>query len=352
MGSARATEMKRTVRYILAAFLALAVLVTLMERSASAAGTPAGVTISSPAIATFDYGGIPQPPITASTSFVVDRKINLVVTPANGVYVGVNPGSASQVLTFTVMNTGNSAQDFSLAAVHGADPFGGIDNFNAANVRVFVESGATPGYQTAEDTGTYVDELAADSLRTVYIVADIPGAQISGDISALSLVATARSGGAAGILGGAVAETVGPNDPAAVDTVFADAAGPADGVRDGAHSAASAYRVASAALSLVKSAAVTSAGGQPVTGATIRYTITATVTGAGTAAGVVVSDPIPPNTTAVAGTLRLNNGLLTDAADADAGDVNATTAGTVTVKLGDLNNASPVQTITFEVKIN
>jgi hypothetical protein len=68
--------------------------------------------------------------------------------------------------------------------------------------------------------------------------------------------------------------------------------------------------------------------------------------------GVVISDPVPVNTTPVAGTLRLNNSLLTDAADADAGDVNATTAGTVTVRLGDLNSASPVQTITFEVKIN
>ena len=344
--------MKTAVRQVLTAFIALVVLVTLTERSARAAGTPAGVTIANPATATYDVSGIPQLPITALTSFVVDRKINLIVTTTNGVYVGVNPGAAAQVLTFTVTNVGNSAQDFALAAVHGADPFGGTDNFNAANVRVFVESGVTAGYQAAEDTGTYLDELAADAVRTVYIVADIPGGQVSGDISALSLIATARSGGGAGVLGGAVSETVGPNTQGVVDTVFADAAGVVDGVRDGAHSAASAYRVASAAVTLLKSAVVTSAGNQPVTGATIRYTIVVTVSGSGTAVGVVISDPVPVNTTYASGTLRLNNILLTDAADADAGDVNATTAGTVTVKLGDLNSASPVQTITFDVKIN
>jgi uncharacterized repeat protein (TIGR01451 family) len=283
---------------------------------------------------------------------VVDRKINLIVATTNGVPVGVNPGAASQVLTFTVTNIGNSVQDFALTAVPAADPFGGTDNFDAANTQVFVESGVTAGYQAAEDTGTYLDEVAADNLRTVYIVADIPGAQASGDVSAWGLVATARAGGVVGVPGGVVPETAGPNTQAVVDTVFADGAGAADGVRDSAHSAASAYRVASAMVSLLKSAVVTSAGGQPITGATIRYTIAVTLSGSGTAAGVVISDPVPVNTTAVPGTLRLNNSLLTDTADADAGDVNITTAGTVTVRLGDLNSASPVQTITFDVRIN
>ncbi len=252
MRSTRALAMKKTAQYVLAAFIALTVLVTIMERSARAAGTPAGVTISSLAIATYDYGGSPQPPITALTSLVVDQKINLIAATTNGVPVSVTPGAASQVLTFTVTNTGNSVQDFALAAVPAADPFGGTDNFDAANPQVFAESGVTAGYQAAEDTGTYLDELAADAVRTVYIVADMPGAQVSGDVSALSLVATARSGGVVGVLGGVVPETVGPNTQAAVDTVFADGAGVADGIRDSAHSAASAYRVASAMVSLLE----------------------------------------------------------------------------------------------------
>jgi uncharacterized repeat protein (TIGR01451 family) len=343
--------MKKTILQVLAAFIALVVLAAITERSARAAGTPAGVTISSLAVATYDHGVSPQPPVTATASFVVDRKINLIVTTANGVYVGVNPGSASQVLTFTVRNDGNATQDFSLAAANAADPFGGTDNFDATNVQVFVESNGTPGYQAGADAVPFIDELISDATTTVYIVADIPAGQITDDIAAHALIATAHDAGGAG-LGALTAATAGANSQFGVDAVLADAAGPSDAVRDGSHSASSAYRIASAAVTLVKSAVVTSAGNEPVTGATIRYTVAVTVSGAGTAAGVAISDPVPVNTTFVAGTLRLNNGLLTDAADADAGDVNATLAGAVTVRLGDLNSASPVQTITFEVMIN
>jgi uncharacterized repeat protein (TIGR01451 family) len=351
MERTRATDMKRSIRYILSAFLALVVLATITERSARAAGTPAGVTISGQAIATYDYDASPQPPITAVTSFVVDRKIDPIVTTTNGSYVSVAPGPASQALTFRVTNNGNITQDYSLAAANAADPFGGADNFDGANVQVFVETNGTPGYQAGADTATFIDELVSDGATTVYIVADIPAGQATDDIAAYALLATTHDGGAAG-LGALTAATAGANNQLGVDAVFADAAGPADGARDGAHSAASAYRVAGAAVTLLKSAAVISGGNQPITGATIRYTIAVSVSGAGTAAGVVISDPVPVNTTFVAGTLRLNNSPLTDAADADAGDVNATTAGAVTVRLGDLNNASPVQTITFEVNIN
>ena len=93
-------------------------------------------------------------------------------------------------------------------------------------------------------------------------------------------------------------------------------------------------------------------GNQPITGATLRYTLAVTATGNGPAFGVVVTDAIPATTMYTPGTLRLNGVSLSDVLDADAGDVGGTTAGTVTVRLGDLTSASPVQTITFDVKIN
>ena len=92
-------------------------------------------------------------------------------------------------------------------------------------------------------------------------------------------------------------------------------------------------------------------GNQPVTGATMTYSIDVSVAG-GTTNSVVITDPIPANTTYTTGTLTLNAGTLTDVADADAGDVGDTTANTVTVNLGNLTPASPVQTITFDVIIN
>jgi uncharacterized repeat protein (TIGR01451 family) len=112
--------------------------------------------------------------------------------------------------------------------------------------------------------------------------------------------------------------------------------------------------VSSATLNISKTAVVLDqyGGSQPITGATIRYTLAVTAVGTGTAMNVVITDLIPTNTTYTPGTLRLNGAALSDAADADAGDVGGTTPGTVTVRPGNLTSASPVQTITFDVRIN
>jgi len=112
--------------------------------------------------------------------------------------------------------------------------------------------------------------------------------------------------------------------------------------------------VSSAMVNITKTAVVLDqyGGTQPITGATIRYTLAVTTVGTGTAMNVVITDLLPANTTYTSGTLKLNSAALTDAADADAGDVGGTTTNTVTVKLGNLTSVSPIQTITFDVKIN
>lgn len=109
-----------------------------------------------------------------------------------------------------------------------------------------------------------------------------------------------------------------------------------------------------AVVSVVKSAEVSdqSGGNKAVSGSIITYTLVVTVAGNGTAAGVVITDPIPANTTYTAGTLKLNGAPLTDAKDADAGDAGVTTAGEVTVGLGGMTSTSGTMTITFDVKIN
>jgi len=143
---------------------------------------------------------------------------------------------------------------------------------------------------------------------------------------------------------------------AGVDVVFADPAGSAAGdvVRDGRHSASGTYTVSTIAAAVGKSVTVIDqfGGSQPVAGATLRYTITVTMSGSGVANGVVITDPFPANTTYTAGSLRLNGAPLSDAADADAGDAGITAPGAATVNLGVLTAASPVQTIVFDVKIN
>ena len=76
------------------------------------------------------------------------------------------------------------------------------------------------------------------------------------------------------------------------------------------------------------------------------------VTGTGTATASTLRDPIPTYTTYVANSLTLNSVALSDAIDADAGELDSAGAPTIVVRLGDLNLASGIQTVEFQVSID
>ena len=184
------------------------------------------------------------------------------------------------------------------------------------------------------------------------VVADAPAGIVVGQTARYDLVATAVDAGTLTVS----TQTAGANT-SGIDTVFLDTAGSAagDGARDGRHSAVGVFSVSFATAGVNLNKTVTTldqwGGNLPIPGATLRYTIVATVTGSGTAYNVVLSDPLPVNTTYIANTLKLNNAVVTDALDADAGDVGGTTPNAVTVKLGTLTSASAAQTIQFDVRI-
>jgi uncharacterized repeat protein (TIGR01451 family) len=119
--------------------------------------------------------------------------------------------------------------------------------------------------------------------------------------------------------------------------------------------------VADVTVSIVKSLLQVSdpfGGSQPVPNATLRYRIVVTVTGSATAAGVTITDPVPPNTSYATASMTLDDGggggavALSDVADADAGQFVAGPPAEVRVALGDLLPGSPAQTIEFSVTIN
>ena len=343
-------------------YLNLKVLTALLccvgMQQAFAAGTIAGTDITNQATLNYSVGGIAQPAQNSNVAtFKVDRKINVVVAQVGSVDTSVLPGSVNQVTTFTVTNTSNATMDFSLAALNkvgGPGPNGGTDNFNVANVRVFVDSNGNGVYDPGVDTAVFIDELAPDTSKTVFVVADVPVGQVNNDLAAVTLTATAADGGTPGSLGATSVQTVGADTPGAVDTVFADGAGDTDAARDGKFSAASAYKVVSATVSVVKSSAVISdpfngaINPKAIPGARVRYTIVVTNSGIVAAAAVVLTDGIPTNTTYVTSSITLNGAAKTDAADAD----QATFAGnTVTVNIGALA-ASGTATVTFDVTVN
>ena len=79
----------------------------------------------------------------------------------------------------------------------------------------------------------------------------------------------------------------------------------------------------------------------------MTYSIAANVTGSGSLADLVITDPVPAGSQYQIGTISLQAAILTDAADADVGDYNGTR---VRVALGNVP-AGQTRTVTFKVQI-
>lgn len=314
-----------------------------------ALGTPSGTSIVNTATATYNDGGTEVTKTASAPAVVVDNKVNLTVT--KNADATVLPGSTDQALVFTVTNEGNTTQRYALTPTNSA-------GIVMDNVRIYLDNGTNPGVWDAGDTlyvnaGTFGDVLA-DGTLSVLIVADTPAAAISGATADYQLIATTVDAGTTTV----TAPTVGPNT-VGVDVVFTDIAGSAAGdiARDGKHSATGIYAVNLLSLVLNKTVVVSwdptnlFVTPKAIPGAILTYTITSSVVGSGTAAAVVITDPIPANSTYVANSLKLNSAALSDATDGDVGSVGGTPA-TVTVGLGDLTNALPAQVISFDVTID
>jgi uncharacterized repeat protein (TIGR01451 family) len=313
-------------------------------RAAHAAGTIAGTTITDTVTMTYQQGG-PSQQETVSSSFKVDRAVNFTVTKLADASIAAGQTNAS--VLYLVSNSSNTYLRFSLAPASRP-----TNSWNMNNVRLYRDINGSGLWDAGDtlygDASTFGDVLSGASV-TILIVGDAP-ASPGPQPSQYDLVATAVD---AGSLNTAV-QTTGP-DTGNVDTVFIDAAGSAtnDTARDGKHSAVALFSASAADLGLTKSVEVRDqwGGNRPIPGATLRYTITATMAPSGQANNVMIADPLPANTVYVPNSLTLNGTPLSDAVDGDAGDVGGSTPDTVTVRLGNLNGSSPVQTVTFEVRI-
>lgn len=372
------------------AALAAVALIVGVAGPVRAAGTQQNTLVSN--LASIDYvvGGINQTDIESApggnstpgvglgtnTDFRVDRVIRMVVSEANATYTTVNPGQTAQALGYNVQNTSNDTIDLNLSEslqVGGADPFGGTDNIDIVTAVTYYEDDGDAIFNVADTLVTYLDEMGEDVTRLVWLVHDIPLTVSDADISVHRLIATGREGGGVGVLGAALVEDAGADDPATVQTVFGDTAGVDDAARDAAHSDDDAYQVASASLTVTKASVVVSdpfngaVNPKAIPGAIIRYTITVVNTGAVDATNVVITDNLSAelggatptmvfNTEtyapAVDEGIRLVNGAVTTdyttAVDIDNGELSVgfvLTVDTFTITAGE------TATLTFELTI-
>lgn len=367
----------RAVRFAFACLLVLTF--AWAGRSAHAVGTPAGTTITNVATVNYIVAGAPATATTNTVSFRVDELISVRVTPPTAPTT-VNTPDTNRVLPFRVTNVGNGPEAFNLTP--NLNP-AVADQFNpqtgAAGI-LFVDVNNNGQLDIGVDTliGAPLT-INPDQTVQVLFVANMPPGLANGNQGVVSLTAASATPGAIIASAGAPPGTILPNGgtPAVgvpgIDAVIgAGANGAADSGAD--DSANGTYVVNVVAVTIAKTViAVTTPGGVTTTGCNVatppaacsavvpgsivQYQLTVTLTGAGLAQNVIVTDNIPANTTYVAGSTRVDGAPRTDAADGDnascVGCGNA--AGTVSVNFGNVNitAGTPIQrVIDYRVNIN
>jgi hypothetical protein len=329
---------------------------------AFAAGTTAGTTVTNNVTLDYKVGGVDQNQVTASDTFTVDRKVNLTVAEVGTITTTVSPGQTGAVTAFTVSNASNAPLDFALAGTQlsgGTAAHGGTDNFNVSNLKVYADTNANGTYDPGTDLETtYLDQVAADTSRTVFIVADVPLGRATTDIAGVRLTATASEATASGSLGATVTQTAGANT-SGVDTVFADTNANGNVARDGIHFAEDDYTILAASLTATKTSRVISdpfngsTNPKMIPGAVVEYCIAvANSAGSATAGGVNITDALPAETTYdSAFGIKLNGTVTGSSCNADGSAGGSYAAGTVSGTLADIA-AGVTRTLVFRVSVN
>jgi uncharacterized repeat protein (TIGR01451 family) len=372
--------MTNTLKYLASA--SAVVIAAMGVTPAFAAETASGVVITNTAKIDYQVAGVAQNQLQAVNTITVDRKVKLTVAEVGSATTIVVPGQLSTtpalaaVSTFTITNNSNATIDIGLGLTQltgGAAPFaGGNDNFNFTNVKIYEDTDNSGTYTAGDTLITYLDEVAQDAVKRVFVIVDIPPTQVNGDIAAFSLTGTAKASGASGTEGAALTATAGANT-AGVDTVLADVAGSDDAAVDGKHSARDDFKVGAPVLTVAKLSRViqdpingAGAGGasdplattpnanaKMIPGAVVEYCITvANGAGGSTATNVAISDVVPVETLYLSAFGVYEGGTVASSVCSGGASTGTYTAGTTTVAgaLGSIT-AGTTKTVYFRVTI-
>lgn len=278
-------------------------LIAVSSTPALAVGTAAGTDITNNVTVTFQVGGVTQTEVDASDTFTVDRRIDVNVNFTGATPVSVSPGQTQAALAFDVTNLSNATVDLDLSTV-----LTGGDGADISNYEIYIDTngdGILDAGELANGPVTFLDEVVADGIVSVIVVADISLAALDGDTFDVVLIADAHEGGSVGTQGAEITATAGANT-AGVDTVLADGTGTAsDAANDGDYSDTGSFEVAGAVITVVKSSRIisdpvngVSADAKAIPGAVIEYCIAVSnAAGAATATSVNVADDLPADVT-------------------------------------------------------
>lgn len=316
--------------------LAALTVAALFPATAYAAGTLAGTAIDNQATASFDGPGGPETVQSNTVTITVAELLNVVVASADPGPVASDPGAADEVLRFTITNTGNGDEAFTLV---GNGTVAG-DDFDPSVQSIYLDTNGNNQYDAGVDTlyipGSNDPILTPDETISIFVLSDIPAGATDGQNGDVELTATAVTGS------GPAGTTFGGAGTNGTDAVV--------GTTTATQTDSGSFAIVAALLALSKAQSISDPFGtnQPVPGAVVTYTLTATVTGSGSIANLVVADAIPADTTYVPSSLTLQGGALTDAAGDDAGRF---TGNGISVDLGTITG-NATRTVTFQVTVD
>jgi uncharacterized repeat protein (TIGR01451 family) len=312
-----------------------ACLLALSHNAALAAGVSAGTLIENTAVASYDDGAGPRTINSNTVTVRVDELLDVTLTSLDPGPVPTRPGEA--VLRFELTNQGNGPEAFRLIA----NPAVAGNDFDVAVTAIAIDRNDNGLYDAGVDeilaAPQVTAQLATDAVLTLFVLVSVPEGVADTDTSAVELAAEAVTGtGAPG-------------------TVFAGAGVDGGDAITGTTEARAIARgnllVGMTTVALTKAVTLRDpfGGTGALPGSIASFTITATVSGSGSVADLVVTDAIPEGTTYTPGSLKLDGTPLTDATDADAG--RGSDAEGIRVALGSVAGGT-VHAITFDVAID
>lgn len=326
-----------------------------MSSPAHAAQTVAGTTITNTVSVAYKVGGATQPSLSASDSFMVDRKVNLTVVEDGSATTQVSPGETAAVTSFLISNMSNAPIDIALAASNLAG-----DDYSVSNFKMYADTNSDGSYTAGTDLEiTYLDQIAAEATNVrVFVLADVPLGGTTGQVANIRLTATAAEATAVGSLGAIIAQSAGANT-AGVETVFADSNANGNVARDGIDFAQDSYTIFTAGLTALKTSRIVSdplngtTNPKMIPGATVEYCIAVSGASGGAAAtDVAISDTLPGTTTYEAAFgVKVNGTVTGSTCNADGAIAGAHAAGVVSGTIPNVA-AGDTRTVLFRVTIN
>lgn len=243
----------------------------------SALATASGVRINNTVTVSYSVDTVSQDDETAAAGFVVDRKIDVLVSDQASIIDG-RPKETNRQLVFKVTNEGNDSQPFDIdVTVNGSLGSGpaldtNTDTLGAGEYRIYISDDATldggdtvydpAGFSTADTPAAFDSGGTGDEFHVI-IVINVPSDAANGDEARFSVAAKALNATENGILvedlGNGLDDAATPSN--AVDIVFADGAKTTDSAgtdvaEDAIHTDNATLTVASAELTATKAVTI------------------------------------------------------------------------------------------------